>query len=67
MKYKNGENMLIIEKNENIKVKITDKVGNSEVFNEVKDAADVLGVTKSYVYQAIRKGFKISGCEVSRV
>ena len=58
--------MLIIEKSENMKVKVTDKVGNSEVFNDVKDAAEVLGVTKSYVYQAMRKGFKISGCEVSR-
>ena len=58
--------MLIIDKSYNMKVKITDKVGNSEVFNNVKDAADVLGVTKSYVYQAIRKCFKISGCEVTR-
>lgn len=58
--------MLIIEKNENMKVKITDKAGNSEVFDDVRDAAEVLGVTKSYVYQAMRKGFKVSGCEVSR-
>ena len=49
-----------------MKVKVTDKVGNSEVFTDVKEVADLLGVTKSYVYQAMRKGFKISGCEVSR-
>lgn len=60
------EQMLIIEKSEKMKVKVTDKVGNSEVFTDVKEAADLLGVTKSYVYQAMRKGFKISGCEVSR-
>ena len=58
--------MLIIEKSEKMKVKVTDKVGNSEVFTNVKEVADLLGVTKSYVYQAMRRGFKISGCEVSR-
>lgn len=58
--------MLIIEKSEKMKVKVTDRVGNSEVFTNVKEVADLLGVTKSYVYQAMRKGFKISGCEVSR-
>lgn len=58
--------MLIIEKSEKMKVKVTDKIGNSEVFTNVKEVADLLGVTKSYVYQAMRKGFKISGCEVSR-
>ena len=58
--------MLINQKSEKMKFNFTYKVGNSQVFTNVKEVADLLGVTKSYVYQAMRKGFKISGCEVSR-
>ena len=49
------------------KVLVIDKKGNTEAFDSVLEASKALGCTRSYVYQALKNGRKIAGCEVKQV
>lgn len=47
-----------------MKLEVIDQDGNKEIFGSVNDVCNVLKCTNSYVYQALRNGKKIVGCNV---
>ena len=45
-------------------IEVEDRHGNKEKFGSVADVCSALKCTRSYVYQALRKGVVIVGCKL---
>lgn len=48
-------------------IKVTDKIGNEEQFQNVKEASNALGVSTNYIYQGIRLGVLVRGCKIEKI
>lgn len=46
------------------KVRVVDCDGNEEIFDSVRELAELMGVTKPAIFNAVKKGCKVRGCNV---